>query len=477
MSSQWTVLARDVFGNRVGTVDDYSKLDMKCRFNDVSTWSMTLDRRSRMATELVKPGAGIIVFRDDDVFFSGLTMSTAQDVSVSSNTLTVSGESDTTWLRRRLASPQPATSGPPYAVSAEDARTGVASTIMQQFFLVNLGSSALPFRQAGITNAADPVLGTSLTGSGRWQPLLTLLQELAVASEAAGTILGFEIKENFTDGAPQFRIYGAQDLTASVIFSPERNNLAGFSYSDDAPTATYVFAGGDGEGTARTILERVSTLQVEWGRIEGDLVDARNAANNAEILQAADKALTDGAGTTSLSITPIDTDNQTFGTHYNLGDKVTVVLDPLGLPGEQQIGLAMGQGSSVTGGYIIVVDADAGAFSVGMRIRILNNNLSVKEPGTRTITGFNSAFGFTNIEFSPPCQAATNLGDFIQAFVPTNVDGQIVKDIIREVNITLDQNGEHIVPVIGNTSAKLRTTKIYTSIRAIAGRITNLERR
>lgn len=473
-TSDWIVAVRDTYGNRVGEVDDFQKLELRCRFNDVSTWSLTLNRQHKMAPELVQPGAGIIVYRKNQVFFSGLTLSTVQDVSHDQNVLTVAGEDDTTWLKRRLAHPQPGTSAPPYSSVAEDVRTGVASTVMQEFFLVNLGSSALSSRQVGITNAADPVLGPSLTGSGRWQSLLQLLQELAVASEAAGTVLGFEIKES--GGAPQFRIYGAQDLTASVIFSPDRQNLAGFTYNDDAPTTTYAVAGGAGEGTARTILEKVSSLRADWGRIEGEFVDARHAADANELGQAADKALTEGAGATSVSIGVIDTEYHRFGTHYNLGDKVTVILDSLGPQSETVVAHAEATATGTTG-KLTTLDAAATGFSVGLRVRVKQANGLLKDYGTRTVTDIVSGGGSADIFFTPPTTSATVAGDYLEGIRADHTPGPTIRDLVREVAVTLTEDGEHITPVVGNTSAKLRTINLFAANRALLARVRNLERR
>lgn len=328
-SSDWTIFVRDSFRNRIGELDDYSALQLKLRFNDVSTWQLDLDRRSRLAPDICTEGAGIIVERFGEIVFSGYWTDQQHDRSATTNTVTLSGVDDTGWLNRRLAYPDPNDVIPPYPTQAADVRTGLASDIISEFVDENGGLSTPVGRR--IPGLFVPVsgFGPTLTNSGRWQLSLPLLQEIALASEVAGTLVGFRIIQSGADLL--FDVYAPADLTSTVRLSIDTGTLAGFSYKRTAPTMTYAIVGGDGEGTARTITEKQNAALIGlWGRIEGELVDARNAANATELAQAADTALAEAAGTTSLSITPLDTDTQKYGVHYNLGDKVTVVVDTLG---------------------------------------------------------------------------------------------------------------------------------------------------
>jgi hypothetical protein len=328
-SSDWTIIVRDSFRNRIGELDDYGSLSLKQRFNDVSTWQLEVDRRNRLAPDLCSEGAGIIVERFGEIVFSGYWTDQQHERSATANTVTLTGVDDTGWLNRRLAYPDPNDVTPPYTSQAADVRTGAASDIISEFADEN-GGLATPVGRR-IPGLFVPVsgFGPTLTNSGRWQLSLPLLQEIALASEVAGTLVGFRIVQSGTDLL--FDVYAPADLTSTVRLSIDTGTLAGFSYKRTAPTMTYAIVGGDGEGTARTIVEKQNGALIGlWGRIEGDLVDARNAANATELGQAADTALAEGAGTTSLSITPVDTDTQRYGVHYSLGDKVTVIVDTLG---------------------------------------------------------------------------------------------------------------------------------------------------
>lgn len=331
----WKVEVRNAALERVGELDDYQQLEMVLKFNDISTWQLTVNRSNRLAADLVADGAGIVVSRDGTTILSGPAIDAEHHKDNSANILTLSGVDDSVWLKRRLAHPQPTSTAPPYSTTAEDVRTGVASTIMRQY----VGANAVPGvtdparAVAGLSRLADIAYGTSVTGRGRWQLLLTLLQELAVSGAVGGLPVGFRVVQ--VGSGIQYQQYIPVDRTATAVFSEGFGNVTEFTYKRSTPAANYFYVGGSGEGTARTIFEQPDSDSIAtWGRIEGELVDAQSAATTAELGQAATKAAADQGLKTSLSVTPIDTDTLSYGIHYGLGDRVTAVLDVIGPDGD-----------------------------------------------------------------------------------------------------------------------------------------------
>lgn len=475
-TSDWKVEVRDINRQRVGELDDYQLLELSLKFNDVSTWRLTIDRRNRLAADITADGAGIIVYRNDVVQLSGFWTDQDHSRDLSKNQVTVSGVDDTAWLTRRLAYADPNDITPPYSV-AQDVRTGLASTVIRQFIDENGGLATavarrIPGLEAGVV--VDPLIGPTLTGTGKWQKLLVLCQELAAQSEAQGTPIGFRIIQSGTDLL--LDLYAPEDKSGTVVFSLERGNLASFSYKRTAPTMTYAIVGGDGEGTARTFSEKANgSLQAWWGRIEDDLVDSRNGNSAAELSQAADQALAEGAGTTSLSVTPIDLDTQRYGVDYMLGDKVTVLLDAIGPQDETVVADAEGQGTSITPDYLIALEAMSALFPDGTRVLLKNSSGMLKDPGVRIVTGRTIAFGYVNLEFFPAASASTVAGDHLAAIQPPAVVGAPIQDLIREVAINLSPDGEKIVPAIGNTNTKINPARIFKVLRSYGRRIVNLE--
>lgn len=321
----WRLTVRDRTGARLGVIDTYDKLTMSMRHLDVGTWVLDLPLDAPLVPELVTPGAGLIVERDDVVVLSGPMMPVGVKHDGEAGTVTVSGFDDLLALRNRAASPQPATVVPPYNSQAYDVRTGICETVIKQYVDVNAGPGALVSRRrVGLTVAADQARGGTVTGRARWHNLLTHVVELAVLGG-----LGVRCKDLVFD------VYQPVDRTATVEFSDDRQNLAGYSFERQPPAATYVYVLGGGEGTARTVVEAINSQAIAdgWDRIEA-VSDRRDTTDPAELAQAATAALI-GEGSSStdrtgVTILPVDTEAAAFGVDYQLGDLVAWV-DPWGV--------------------------------------------------------------------------------------------------------------------------------------------------
>ena len=324
----WTIYARNPSLQRVGQVDDFTSLETVSRFNDVGTWVLDMDGRAPLATVLSTPGYGIEVVRHEagvySPVFSGPMRLRQRVIKEDQSRLVLGGYDDNVWLKRRLAHPQPSTASPPYNSQDDDVRTGTCSTILRQYVNVNVSAGALaPRKVTGLVLGSDPVAGSTITGRARWQVLLDLLQELALA----GGGLGFRIVPNGNPGEIAFQVYSPVDKTAAVTFSRPLGTLSEASYESAASEMNYAVVGGSGDGLARTIFEKPNSDEVNtWSRIES-FVDRGDTTDPTELEQKADETLADGVGKTTLSLTPVDLPGQQYLTHYTLGDRVTVVID------------------------------------------------------------------------------------------------------------------------------------------------------
>lgn len=326
MNPEWTVYVRDERLNIQGQVDDYQALEFIHRWRDVGAFTLDINRDSRHAVDLTTPGWGIVVRCGLDTVFSGPVLGRKHKYDGKRYGIQLTGVDDNIWLRRRLVSPAPSSSGPTYSGSDYDVMTSHASAVLLHYVDVNLGQASVSARRKAFLQVdGDPGVGAQVTGRGRWQYLLPLLQELAVAG---GSDIGFRVVQSIDVVALpilKFQVYRAVDRTESVKFSSDLGNLAAFEYMSESPEANYVYVGGQGEGTARTIVERQDPDSIAtWERIEGEFIDRRDTASAGELAQAGDDALVQGQEKTSMSITPIDTPQQTYGTDYNLGDIVAI---------------------------------------------------------------------------------------------------------------------------------------------------------
>lgn len=321
MTAAYELFVRDAALGRVAQIDDFTRAIFVLRFNRPGSWRIEGIPASGDAAGYLVPGAGIVVRRDDEVLLSGPLEAPTRRWADDADHLHVEGPDDLIHLWDRIAHPDPAAGN--FASAAYDVRTGACETVLKGYVTANAGSGALtPRRVAGLTVAADTALGTSVTGRARLQVLGDLLAELAVA----GGDLGFRVVQS--DSSIEFQVYDPEDLTGSVIFSPELGNLASYTYDERAPDANYVYVGGGGEGTARTFLEGGDSASIsEWGRRRERFVDQRQTTDTTELGQKRDEELAVAAERTTLELAPIDTESIAFGTDYGLGDLVSAVLD------------------------------------------------------------------------------------------------------------------------------------------------------
>jgi hypothetical protein len=240
------------------------------------------------------------------------------------------------------------------------------------------------------------------------------LLDLCGTLALAGGGLGFRVVQN--GNTMQFQVYQPTDKTTSVIFSPLLGNLIDFNYTETSPQANYIIAGGTGQGVDRTTYENGdSTSIATYGRIE-EFLDQRNTTDMAQLQQSVDTELSQKANQTNLSMTTIDTEGMAFIHDYNLGDKVIAIL--------------------TQPEFIQEIDE-------------LDYFISLYQTGSITI----------------------------EKLKEIQVVSTIINDVIRQVAITIDQNGETINPVIGSPDSTVRPgLNIFTKIKQINKRLINLER-
>lgn len=230
-----------------------------------------------------------------------------------------------------------------------DTRTGQASTIMRQYVDVNGGPSARPStaftnwqvtqtaRQIpNISLAADPALGSTLTGLARQDVLLYLLGALALQSSPE---LGFKVQQS---GATlSFSIFTARDQSATAVFSLDRGNIVDYTWQYSVAQANHIIAGGQNP-TPGTLTGRVwgvkesATSISQFGYLE-DFLNYQQTTSGATLQQALTGQLATDAQQININATlkdlpPVAGVGGLYfmgpgAAGYRLGDKVAVILD------------------------------------------------------------------------------------------------------------------------------------------------------
>lgn len=320
-----TVYARDASLGYTAQLDFFDSLSWVDPYNFVGSpggWTLTVNAEDPSVDYMRLNGAGITVVIDGVVAFSGYKTKVERQQNADVSQYVFSGVEDSGLLAARTAHPQPGSSIPPYNSTQYDTRTGVCSTVLRQYVAYNLGSSAVAARKdPRVTLAADPLIGMSVTGNARWQQLDALLNELATQ---AGNV-GYRIRQNGSD--LEFQVYAPTDRTDTVIFSVENGTLQDYSYTSEAGSANYIYVGGGGEGTSRTIKEGFDGDSItRWTRKE-TFKDQRDTTDATTLANSITEELATGSDIATVTFTPKDIPQQTYWTHYQTGDKVTVMVD------------------------------------------------------------------------------------------------------------------------------------------------------
>lgn len=328
-----TLLVTDRNLNVIGDpIGDWVDLDVTLQFNDVASGGFRAPRTAVTAAQLAA-GNRVVVIRNGAVFCAGPIEApgpedwSAQGQASGSGQVEVRFADDLAAVVSRVTYPNPAAAATAQTSTARWTATNEAGNVIRSLVDLNAGPGALTARRVPqLTLGTGAGLGSQITFGTRFEPLGDALRSAAIA----GGGLGFRTRQDTAAAQIVFDVYAPQDLSAGVRFSPGLGNLRSYRYEPQAPTATTAIVGGQDVGTSRVVVERVDTAaEAAWGRMER-FVDRRQSddtvGSTAELDQAGDEELARAAETARLSSVTVDTDDQRFGVHYQLGDRVSLEL-------------------------------------------------------------------------------------------------------------------------------------------------------
>ncbi|MET9445341.1 siphovirus ReqiPepy6 Gp37-like family protein [Streptomyces sp. NPDC006610] len=314
---------------RIGQVTDYTSLTVVPRFREIGAITMEIAADSPSAPKLVEGNGLIVKTADGQTVLSGPIRTvdwSRSESDAGGGKLTVGAVSDDEILARYTCWPNPTAAigsqtAPVYKINTASVETG-----MRDLVNLNAGPGAHAARKNPLlTLAPNTLLGPALVREvNQFDNLLTVLQDIA---KAAG--LGFRVIQVGT--SLQFQVYEPADLSGTARFSFGLGNLTDASYSTTPPTCTraIVVAGG---GTSPRVCKTYDRTDPLWpGLVLEQFVDLTGVDTasvdlTAQQDQAAEEALTNGAGQGSLSISPIDLPRLQYGRDYNVGDTVSAQL-------------------------------------------------------------------------------------------------------------------------------------------------------
>lgn len=304
------------------------------------------------AWEGVQPGNGVAAYRNGQQVFAGPVWSRqlAWD-GQGAATIRVEAVGDEVALARRLTFPDPLRAATDQTVNDYWSYTGTASAAMARLISDQAGPTCAASRRvAGLTITDAAGVGVSKKWTGLFDPVLTLLTNIAATSGADPGL-----RMSTTTGSLAAYIVAPRDLSGSVVFSADLSNVGSTTFTETAPETTHALAAGQGDLHLRTRRLSVTTDSgsLRWGQQAWTYVDRRDSADAAELDQSAAEALVEGQGTVALSLTLTSSVAATYGIDWDLGDKVTAYV---GLPSQPKVAVVSEAIREIT----FTVDADGG---------------------------------------------------------------------------------------------------------------------
>ena len=252
----------------------------------------------------------------------------------SKESIIIGGPDVNDLLRRRVTANYSDQSSNVINTYADDMMKDLVTNSMSDALLLSVDAGTRAW--ADLSVAADTASGPILDKQFLLQKLLTpsgagALTEIAKSSVAEGTPVFFDIQPATVTEKTitfEFRTFidqvGTDRTETGMVFDRDEGTLKDpFIEWDATNEVNYVYAGGQGSGSARDIQQVYDAARYgksQWSRCEG-FADARDQ-DTGKVAQVGQIALHNGRPLMRFGGIPLDTAGSRFGVHWNFGDKV-----------------------------------------------------------------------------------------------------------------------------------------------------------
>lgn len=309
MSGVYTVFVENLQGERIGVLDDWEKLEVIKRYNNVGKIILTMGIGNLDMVDWFGSPYRLAIWRNGKALSSGLV----QSVYYSPTNMRLICDDEVGMLNWRLGLPVP--DGPPYESAEYAIYSGPAESVMKNLLLDNLNHER---EIDGLNIAADQGRGDEIEIKARFDVVLDLMQTCA---QKGG--LQFDV----VDGV--FDVQVPADLEKQVTFSFQNGNLLDFDLTQRAPNGTYGYLLGTGEGTERYVFEGGDAAAMQrWGRREF-VKDMRRLDEESAFAQELSNQLANEGARLTLNASCVDSNVARFGEDYWVGSKVKVYVPRL----------------------------------------------------------------------------------------------------------------------------------------------------
>ncbi len=345
MATRYSVyLLHPATGYILANLSGFLSLEYAKRTNFVGSFKITL--RGSFDVSLATLDSRLVVYRQPSGYarsldFAGFVRGVRQFRSNEVQQVELLGVDYNELLIRRIIAYG--------AGSAEADKAGTADDIMKEYFDENfLGSATDANRDLsdyGISMAALTTGGAAVEITASWENVMDTFQAISDASRAVianmvyfgmvPLVGGYDMEFRTKPGQWGMDHRFPDGADGAVWFALERGNLKDPTYlSDSFDELTYAYAGGEGTGINREIVEVTDT-----DRVGASLFNRREAFYNGsgdetdELVDGGYSKMEEGPSTRTFSSEAVQTPGSLYGVHYHLGDRVTatyrsITFDP-----------------------------------------------------------------------------------------------------------------------------------------------------
>lgn len=324
------------YGTRIGILDNLTSLSFSRAIHSIGRFQINIPE-DKINRSFAQPDNVIQIWRNSHdnkrrLEFAGFVTGITYTSPKGKGEVILSGEDGLTLLKRRIVA---------YASGSSQAKkVDYIDDMMKEIVRENLGASATDsdrdLSSFGFSVNSDISAGPSESLSFPWKNVLNTLKKLSELSVEVGTPVFFDVVPGVATGNTSWNFDTFINQIGSdrtyvngrpTVFSQQFGNLEdpnlSYNYSDEI---SYVYAGGQGEGSDREIVERSDASREKrspWARRE-DFVNYTNAENTASLQSAGDSVLQKRRPNIRFTGALKDTKQTRYGVDWVYGDKVVI---------------------------------------------------------------------------------------------------------------------------------------------------------
>lgn len=460
----YRIEVRDRNLNRIGEIDTWIQLDIVVQFCDQGSWKLLVKNGTEQA-KLLEQGGGVAIYQDgvDKPIMTGQIedfqtyWTTVQHSNKGS--VFVGGKSDNKLAFSRLIFPDPTKTVAQQWSSKTDSRAikQASNTLVWDEINKALGPGAIADRRVPGINVGTRPSGIANTKSDtlRYDVLGEKLTEWCSDKKT-----GWQLLYNPNTKKIDLDVFTPRDLSKSIRFSPDLGNLREYVWALSAPKVTRVIVACQGEGKERYIWQKKdATAEAEWGLQIEQFVDRRDVPLR-----------TSKTGQPELVTKVLDNGWEDIGVDPD-GNEWTQELADAKAAYEAAVNADPEGNHDVEYDAVVYEIAEAKPVAVAYYLEVIEQAADdILKEGEKS----------GNFQIYPIDTEQIQFGRdyFVGDIVTVDIDGTEYVDMVREVNITVDDGGNAVTvsPKIGEQGSG-DPLNLYKSVFEMREKLRKLEAR